>query len=90
MGDLLTKEERKQIRDDWFKSVPRSDGKLPIDLYLEAQQAKDIPDREKIAEYLYAVFSEPFTGVRWDGVPEDGRDCYRLNADQIIALIKGQ
>jgi len=41
---LLTKEEREKIRDDWFKSLPRGDGKLPRDLELEAQ--RDLTKRE--------------------------------------------
>lgn len=37
---LLTPKERKKIEGDWFKSLPRGDGKLPRDLELEAQLAK--------------------------------------------------
>jgi len=35
---VLTKERRKEIRDEWFKSLPRGDDKLPRDLELEAQR----------------------------------------------------
>ena len=41
MTELLTPEERRKIRDDWFKSLPRKDKKLPHDLELEAQLVKD-------------------------------------------------
>ena len=37
---VISKEERKHIKDVWFSSLPRGDDKLPRDLELEVQAEK--------------------------------------------------
>lgn len=46
---LLTPGERKGIKDTWFKSLPRGDGKLPRDLELEAQREMTL---KEVGEWL--------------------------------------
>ena len=66
---ILTKEQRKKIKDDWFASLPRGDGKLPRDLELEKQRDAD-------AEYYEGKLEQARAEV---AIQIEGMSTERLN-----------